>query len=174
MVIFITTICSATSKWIKSSDQNVWTLILILVRLPENGNIGKKTFQNFLTTRNREGLDKLGVLPYYLSPKIYQYIEDCVNYPTAIATLQTLYIKPTNKVFSRHLLATRHQQPAETLDEHFQALKALSKDCNYKNVTAVLYHEESIRDAFITGLTSGLTRQRLLENKSLDLKTMFD
>ena len=144
------------------------------MRLPENGNIGKKTFQNFLTILNREGLDKLGVLPYYLSPKIYQYIEDCVNYPTAIATLQTLYIKPTNKVFARHLLATRHQQPAETLDEHFQALKALSKDCNYKNVTAVLYHEESIRDAFITGLTSGLTRQRLLENKSLDLKTMFD
>ena len=121
MVIFITTIYSATSQWIKSSDQNnVWTLILILARLPENG------------TLNREGLDKLGVLTNYLSPKIYQYIEDCVDYPTAIAKLQTLYIKSTNKVFARHLLATRHQQLAETLDEYFQALKALSKDCTIR------------------------------------------
>ena len=97
-----------------------------------------------------------------------------MDYLTAIATLQTLYIKPTNEVFALHLLATRHQQPVETLDKYFQALKAFSKDCNYQNVTAVLYREESIRDAFITGLTSGFIRQRLLENKTLDLKTMFD
>ena len=31
-----------------------------------------------------------------------------------------------------------------------------------------------IRDAFITGLQSNLIRQRLLENKTLDFKTMFD
>ncbi len=36
------------------------------------------------------------------------------------------------------------------------------------------YREESIRDAFTTGLASGLIRQKLLENKPLDLKTMFD
>ncbi len=34
--------------------------------------------------------------------------------------------------------------------------------------------EESIGDTFITGLASALIRQRLLENKTLDLKTMFD
>ena len=37
-----------------------------------------------------------------------------------------------------------------------------------------MYREESIRDAFIAGLASSLIRQRLLENKTLDLKTMFD
>ncbi len=36
------------------------------------------------------------------------------------------------------------------------------------------YREESIRDAFITGLASGLIRQRLLENKTLDSKTVLD
>jgi len=41
-------------------------------------------------------------------------------------------------------------------------------------VTAIRYCEESIRDAFIAGLQSNLIRQRLLENKTLDLKTMFD
>ena len=70
--------------------------------------------------------------------------------------------------------STRHQQPAETLDEYPQSLKTLSKDCNYQGVTSILYREESIRYVFITGLTSGFIRQRLLENKTLDLKTMFD
>ena len=34
--------------------------------------------------------------------------------------------------------------------------------------------EEAIRDAFISGLQSSLIRQRLLENRTLDLATMFD
>ena len=53
-------------------------------------------------------------------------------------------------------------------------LKTFSKDCNFKSATAVQYRDESIRDAFITGLLSNSIRQRLLENKTLDLKTMFD
>ena len=60
----------------------------------------KKFFQNFLTAFNQDGLYKLGILTNYLSLKIYQYIEDTVDYPTAIATLQTLYIKPNNEVFA--------------------------------------------------------------------------
>ena len=40
-------------------------------------------------------------------------------------------------------------------------------------MTAAQYCEESIRDAFIAGLQSNVIRQRLLENKTLDLKTMF-
>ena len=37
-----------------------------------------------------------------------------------------------------------------------------------------LHCKESIRDAFISGLQPSLIRQRLLENKTLHLKTMFD
>ena len=133
----------------------------------------KRTFQNFLSVLNRDA-DKFGVLTNYLSPRVYQYVEDCATYEAAIETLQALYVKPTNEVYARHLLATRRQQPAETLDEFLQALKTLSKDCNYKSVTSVVYREESIRDAFISGLTSPLIRRRLLENKTLDLATMFD
>ena len=50
----------------------------------------------------------------------------------------------------------------------------MSKECNFKAVTAVQYCEESVRDAFISGLQLSLIRQRLLENKTLDLATMFD
>ena len=134
----------------------------------------RRTFENFMAVLPQEGLDKLAVLSNFVSPSIFQHIEDCTDYETSIETLQTLFIKPKNEIFARHLLATRKQAPTETLDEYFQALKTLSKDCNFKNVTAAQYCEESIRDAFISGLQSSLIRQRLLENKTLDLKTMFD
>ena len=48
------------------------------------------------------------------------------------------------------------------------------QDCNYQVVTAVQNRDNAIRDAFITGLQSSHMRQRLLENKTLDLATMFD
>ena len=71
------------------------------------------------------------------------------------------------------LLAARRQRSGETLDEFLMALKTLSKDCNFRDVTATVYRDEAVRDAFITGLQSNPIRQRLLENSTLDLKTMF-
>ena len=132
----------------------------------------KKMFQIFLATLDRS-VDKLGVLTNYLSPNVYQFIEDCADYDSAMDALQSVYVKPTNEVYARHLLATRRQQPNDTLDEYLQALKTLSKDCNYQSVTGQQHCEESIRDVFIAGLMLGLIHQRLLENKRLDLKTMF-
>ncbi len=61
----------------------------------------KKTFQHFLAALNQERLDKLGVLTNYLSPNIYQYIEDCADYDSAMGILQELYVKPTNEVYAR-------------------------------------------------------------------------
>ena len=133
----------------------------------------KRTFENFLTGLPQENLNKLTVLANYVSPAIFQHIEECSDYAAAIEILQALFVKPQKEIFA-HLLATRRQQPNETLDEYLQALKTLSKDCNFKSVTAAQYTEESIRDAFITGLLSNSIRQRLLENKTLDLKTMFE
>ncbi|XP_048582652.1 uncharacterized protein LOC125561897 [Nematostella vectensis] len=134
----------------------------------------KRTFENFVQVLPQTGLDKLTVLTNFVSPTLFQHIEDCTEYDAAIEALQALYVRPRNEIFARHLLATRRQQPSESLDEYLQALKTLSKDCDFKSVTAAQYSEESIRDAFITGLQSNTIRQRLLENKTLDLKTMFD
>ena len=108
----------------------------------------KRTFENFMAVLPKEGLDKLAVLSDFVYPSTFQHVEDCED----CETLQNLFIKTKNEVFARHLLATRKQAQTETLDEYLQALKALSKDCNFKNVTAVQYCEESIRDAFIAGL----------------------
>ena len=122
----------------------------------------------------QDDLDKLSVLANFVSPSIFQHIEECTEYEAAVRILQALFVKPRNEIFARHLLVTRCQQPHETLDEFLQSLKTLSKNCNFQSVTASKYCEESIRDAFITGLRSPSIRQRLLENNTLDLKTMFD
>ena len=132
-----------------------------------------RTFENFLSVLPSDGLNKLLVLTNYVSPRIFEFIEHCENYEGAIAVLKALYVKPINEVFARYLLATRRQRSGETIDEFLQALKTLSKDCNFQNVTAAVYRDEAVRDAFITGLQSNIIRQRLLENSTLDLDTMF-
>ncbi len=53
----------------------------------------------------------------------------------AVATLKALYIKPTNEVFARHLLATRRQKSGETMDEFLQALKTLAANPQYAHST---------------------------------------
>ena len=47
-------------------------------------------------------------------------------------------------------------------------------DCNYAAVSAVQNREAAIRDAFIAGLSSGYIKQRLLEENTLELRTVFD
>ena len=49
-----------------------------------------------------------------------------------------------------------------------------NKNFNIKVISAEEYREELIQDAFINGLASPLIRQRILENKQLDLLISFD
>ena len=93
-----------------------------------------KTFEHYCEVLPQTGLDKLKILANHLSPDVFDYISDKTEYDAAIQTLKDLYVKPTNEVFARHLLATRRQQNGESIDEFLQALKTLSKDCNFKDV----------------------------------------
>ena len=110
----------------------------------------RRTFENFLAVLAQEGLDKFGVLTNFISPTVFEYVEECADYESAIATLHNIYVKPTNEIYARHQLATRRQQAGESLYEYLQALKILSKECNSKPVTATEYCEEYIRNAFIS------------------------
>ena len=133
-----------------------------------------RTFESFLAALPQDNVDKLKVLVNYVTPRVYETISESSTYEDAIAVLKALYVKTPNEVYARHLLATRRQQEGESLDEYFRALRVLSKDCNFKSVTASQHCDESVRDAFISGLRSASIRQRLLENKTLDLTSMFD
>ena len=135
------------------------------------------TFENFVAaipSAPDKEVNKLHVLINYVTSDVYQLFCEAETYEETIALLKTLYIKTSNKIFARHKLATRKQQIGETLDQYLQELKLLSKDCNFRQVSAIQHREEAIRDAFISGLLSGSIRQRLLENKTLDLQTAFD
>ncbi|XP_064082940.1 uncharacterized protein LOC135198951 [Macrobrachium nipponense] len=117
---------------------------------------------------------QLRTLMNYVSPNVYEYIEKCVNYDTAISTLEKLYIKAPNEIFTRHVLATHQQKVGETLDKFLRELRKLGEDCDLKAVSAEQNREELIRNAFINGLASPMIRQRLLENKTLDLQAAYD
>ena len=83
--------------------------------------------------------------------------------------LEEIFVKPKNSVFCRQLLATRQQQTDESVDQYLQSLKRLAKDCDFQVVTATQVRDEYIRDAFMNGITSNRIRQRLLENKTLEI-----
>ena len=100
------------------------------------------------------------ILTNFLSPTVYELINECSTFENAVTVLKSAYVKCTHEVFSRHLLSIRKQQPGESLDEFLQVLKTLSKDCNFESVTAEQHKNEYIRDSFISGLQSNSIRQR--------------
>ena len=46
-------------------------------------------------------------------------------------------------------LSTRKLQPEENLEEYSQVIESLSKNCNYRDVTAVKNREDAIRNTLI-------------------------
>ena len=119
-------------------------------------------------------MNKRRLLVNFLSPATYPYVEDINNYDEAIRTLKNLYVKPKNKIFSRHVLATRKQQPGESIKEFLQSLKILSKDCSLEAVTAEQYREDLIQNAFNNGLSSSVIQQRSLEKDELNLQQTYE
>nr|XP_037866489.1 uncharacterized protein LOC119628436 [Bombyx mori] len=149
----------------------------------------RKTFENFIfvqkptasetdaqSVRPPEKWDsiKFQLLVNHISPNIYTYISEATNYEEAITILQKLYVKPKNLIFARHVLATRKQRPEESIDTYLQALKLLSKDCDFVAVDAETNKNDSVRDAFISGISSHKIRQRLLENLTLTLDQAYN
>ena len=116
------------------------------------------TNDNFLAVLPAQtNLDKLSVLENFVSPSIFRHNEECTDYGAGVWILQVLFVKPRNEIFARHILATRCQQPQESKRwmKSFKLWKHLARTATFK-VSPLLniYPEESIRDAFITGLRS--------------------
>ena len=80
-----------------------------------------------------------------------------------------MFIKKKNSIFARYLLATWRQETEENLVLYLQNLKILSRDCDFSALTASQPRDIAIRDAFLRGVRSNQIRQRMLENKDLDL-----
>ncbi|KRY47238.1 hypothetical protein T03_11670 [Trichinella britovi] len=132
------------------------------------------TFENFLAALPQENLDKKSLLVNFVSPRIYSSIAASRTYEDAIQSLKSIFEKPVNEIYTRHLLATRKQLQGESLDEFLRALNALAVACDCKAVTAVQYQEELVRDAFVRGIRSQTIRPRLLESRSVDLASIYE
>ena len=136
-----------------------------------------KKFSHWLQTLNNflELLDgtpnKLHILHNFVGHHAYTLIEEETTFDNAVKVLKSQYQKPVNEIYARHVLSTRRQLPDESIDDYVQNLRVLARKCNFQDVTAAVYQEESIRNSFIAGLRSNYIRQRLLENQQLDLKT---
>ena len=134
----------------------------------------KRTFDNFITSAEVEPDQQLNVLINFVGLRVYEIISEAESYDDAITLLENTFIKPKNTIFARHLLATAKQQSGESLVEFIQKLQTLAKDCDFEAVTAEKYRDNSVREAFISGIASSTIRQRLLEQKKLDLKTAIE
>uniref|UniRef100_A0A2C9KM52 Retrotransposon gag domain-containing protein n=1 Tax=Biomphalaria glabrata TaxID=6526 RepID=A0A2C9KM52_BIOGL len=118
-----------------------------------------ETLKNCISVVSVDNLDTKKLLINYISPAVYQMILDKETFDEAIQTLNGIYIQPKNEVFARHRLATCKQEQGQTIDAYMQKLRILSKDCNFKAVTAEQHREEAIRDSFIKGLVSNSIRK---------------
>ena len=133
-----------------------------------------RTFENYLASfperaEDEIPINKLRLLTNSVAYDVYDYIEECVTYESAIRVLENLYVKTPNEIFARHLLATARQTPGQSLNDFVQKLQGLGKDCSFRPVTAQVYREEMVRDAFINGIILSSIRQRL-ENCELTLR----
>jgi len=69
---------------------------------------------------------------------------------------------------------SKWRQFEESLQSFLDELLVLSKTCNFRDVTAEVYRNELVRDAFINGLKSHEIRQRRLENNGVTLDQVSD
>ena len=105
----------------------------------------------------------------YLSPEIFDLIEEYLTDDEAKTILYQTFLKQKNATYARHLLLTREQKPRESIAEYSCELKSLAKDCDWRAVSAQEFQSELTRDAFITGINSSFIKQRLLEEDALTL-----
>ena len=118
-----------------------------------------KTLENFLesaaiygTAQKIEEPNRCKVLCAYVGASVYELTEDSTDYDATMLKLQRHYVKQSNIVSLRHLLATRKQKPGKSLKKFLQVVQILSKNCDFRDVFGEEYRQELVCDAFVNGL----------------------
>lgn len=108
--------------------------------------------------------DKLDILINCITPNVYDYIAMYITFESAVNYLKEFYMKSTNEIFTRYILATHRQRQEEEEDiaEYVQG-KLLVEKC--KTVNGAQTWDDCIKDALISSLHPN-TRQHLLENRT--------
>ena len=66
----------------------------------------KRTFDNFITECGTGAPDKFRSIINFVFHSVFEYVEECLTYEQVVETLEKLYVKTPNEIFSRQLLAT--------------------------------------------------------------------
>ena len=133
----------------------------------EQSRARKNTIDNGRVVEAEDFTDKvkLAALANLVSTSIFSMVSHAACYKDAIKILNETFVKSKNEAFQRYLLASRKQGTSETIDQYKQALGLLAKECAFREgLTSVQQEQECLRDAFIRGIRSDETRQRLFEN----------
>ena len=137
-----------------------------------------KCATNFITNLVKEGEDKekkqYSILINYVSEDIYELISEVENFTEAMTILKGHFVKKVNIIYQRHLLASRKQEPTETINDFVLTLKSIAKEAEFKDVTAKENLEHSVRDALINGMRSSVMRQKVLESNKQDLDSIVE
>ena len=88
--------------------------------------------------------------------------------------MQKLVVKPRNEIYARHLLAIARQNIGESIDEFVLSIDKLSQNCSFTAVTDSEYKDVMKTDSFISGISSSIIRQRLLENRMLTFVEAYE
>ena len=119
-------------------------------------------------------LNKLDVLIAHLTAPLYKLIQEETTCEKAIETLQKIFVKPRNEIYARHLLAMAQQNIGESIDEFILRIDKLSQNCSFTAVTALEYKDAMKIDSFISGISSNIIRQRLLESRMLTFVEAYE
>ena len=135
-----------------------------------------KTFSNFINALPgvENTLNKLDVLTAHLTAPLYKLIQEETTYERAIETLQKIFVKPRNEIYTRHLLVTARQNIGESIGEFVLRIDKLSQNCSFTAVTALEYKDAMKTDSFISGISSNIIRQRLLESRTLTFVEAYE
>ena len=116
---------------------------------------------------------KRDVLNTLVHPDVWFDIKDCNTYDDAMTVLTNLFVKSPSEVFARYRLLSAKQAPDQSLESFRRDLERLSRDCNFKTVSAIRNREDSMLDAFISGIAHADIRKRLFEEKTLTFNDAF-
>ena len=87
---------------------------------------------------------------------------------------KNFFVKPRNEIYARHLLATVRQNIGESINEFVLRIDKLSQNCSFTAVTTLEYKDAMKTDSFISGISSNIIRQRLLENRTLTFVEAYE
>ena len=95
---------------------------------------------------------------------------DTINTEKLIQLFKDYYMPQRNTYHNRGDFFWAKQEENETPEDHWRKLVSLEKDCEFKDIK----QEDLLMSKFITSITDNKLREKLIREKTLNLKTIVE